>query len=118
MAEGTLERIEFSKWAAPILAIRKPNGKIRICGDFKVIINSQMMVDQHPIPQIDELLRRLNNGENFSKLDLSDAYLQIELDEPSKNLVVINTPLGFANIHGSHSVLPMHRRYSKGLLNK
>lgn len=52
------------------------------------------MVDQHPIPNIDELFTRLNGGEKFSKLDFKDAFLQIELDEESKQLVVINTPLG------------------------
>ena len=65
-----------------------------MCGDFKVTINPQIVVDQHPIPAIEELLTRLNNGEKFTKLDLSDAYLQLELDEASKELVVINTPLG------------------------
>ncbi|CAF2790880.1 unnamed protein product [Rotaria sp. Silwood2] len=89
-----LERIDTSPWAAPIVPIKKPNGKIRICGDFKVTINPQILVDQYPIPSIDELLSRLNNGEKFTKLDLSDAYLQVELDEQSKNLVVIITPLG------------------------
>jgi transposase InsO family protein/predicted aspartyl protease len=91
---GILQKIETSAWAAPIVPVKKPNGKTRICGDFKVTINPQMWVDQHPIPSVDELLTRLNNGQKFTKLDLSDAYLQIELDEDSKKLVVINTPLG------------------------
>jgi hypothetical protein len=91
---GILQRVNTSPWAAPIVPVKKPNGKIRICGDFKVTINSQILIDQHPIPSIDELLARLNNREQFTKLDLSDAYLQVDLDEPSKNLVVINTPLG------------------------
>lgn len=92
--KGILERIDSSDWAAPIVPIRKATGKIRICGDFKVTINSQIVIDQHPIPSVDELLARLNNGEKFTKIDLSDAYLQLELDEGSKQLVVINTPLG------------------------
>ncbi|CAF4799109.1 unnamed protein product [Rotaria sp. Silwood1] len=91
---GIIERIDTSSWAAPIVPVKKPNGKIRICGDFKVTINPQILIDQHPIPSIEELLARLNNGQKFTKLDLSDAYLQVELDEPSKNLVIINTPLG------------------------
>ena len=94
VARGILERVDSSEWAAPIVPIRKATGRVRICGDFKVTVNAQMVVDQHPIPSIDELLTRLNNGEKFSKLDLTDAYLQIELDESSKQLMVINTPLG------------------------
>ncbi|CAF1510509.1 unnamed protein product [Adineta ricciae] len=91
---GIIQRVDTSAWAAPIVPVKEPNGKIRICGDFKVTVNSQIWIDQHPIPSIDELFTRLNNGIKFSKLDLSDAYLQIELDEPSKQLLVINTPLG------------------------
>ena len=91
---GILQKVDTSEWAAPIVPVKKPNGKIRICGDFKVTINPQIWVDQHPIPSVDELLTRLNNGQQFTKLDLSDAYLQIELDECSKQLMVINTPLG------------------------
>ncbi|CAF1213230.1 unnamed protein product [Didymodactylos carnosus] len=89
-----VQRIDTSTWAAPIVPVGKPTGKIRICEDFKVTISSQIWVDQHPISSIDELLTRLNNGEKFTKLDLSDAYLQVELGEESKQLVVINTPLG------------------------
>jgi transposase InsO family protein len=91
---GIIERVDASPWAAPIVPVKKPNGKIRICGDFKVTINPQIWVDEHPIPSIEELFTRLNNGIKFSKLDLSDAYLQIELDDNSKKLVVVNTPLG------------------------
>ena len=91
---GILEKLDTSEWAAPIVPVKKPNGKIRICGDFKVTINPQICIDQHPIPSVDELLTHLNNGQKFTKLDLSDAYLQIELDDESKKLVVINTPLG------------------------
>ena len=94
VAAGILERVDTSLWATPIVPVKKPNGKIRICGDFKVTINPHTLVDQHPIPSIDELFSRLRNGQQFSKLDLSDAYLQVELDDSSKNLVVINTPLG------------------------
>lgn len=66
-----------------------------VCGSFKVTINPQILVYQHPIPSIDELLARLENGEKFTKLDFSDAYLQVELDDLSKRFgrYVINTPL-------------------------
>jgi hypothetical protein len=94
VAAGILERVDTSLWAAPIVPVQKPNGKIRVCGDFKVTINPHTLVDQHPIPSIDQLFSRLSNGQQFTKLDLSDAYLQVELDDSSKDLVVINTPLG------------------------
>jgi hypothetical protein len=94
VACGIAERIDTSQWAAPIVPIFKPTGNIRICGDFKVTINFQIPIDQHRIPSVAELLTRLNNGGKFTKLELTDAYLQVELDEESKHLLVINTPLG------------------------
>ena len=94
VAAGVLERVDTSPWATPIVPIRKSNGTFRICGDFKVTINPQMLVDQHPLPSIDELFSRMHNGRRFTKLDLSDAYLQVELDDASKSLTVINTPMG------------------------
>lgn len=91
---GILEKVDSSDWAAPIVPVIKPNGKIRICGDFKLTINRQMCTDQHPIPSIDEVLTKIKDGRIFSKLDLSDAYLQIELDDESKKIAVINTSFG------------------------
>ena len=74
VAAGVLERVDTSLWATPIVPIHKANNRIRICGDFKVTLNPQMLVDQHPLPSIDELFSRMQKGRRFSKLDLSDAY--------------------------------------------
>uniref|UniRef100_A0A914E5V9 RNA-directed DNA polymerase n=1 Tax=Acrobeloides nanus TaxID=290746 RepID=A0A914E5V9_9BILA len=57
-------------------------------------LNKQLELQQHPIPTITELFQKLNGGKKFTKIDLSDAYFQIELDEDSKRLVVINTHRG------------------------
>ena len=46
------------------------------------------------MPSIEELLVTLNGDEKFSKLDLSQAYQQVELDDESQSLVAINTHLG------------------------
>ncbi|XP_057318279.1 uncharacterized protein K02A2.6-like [Microplitis mediator] len=64
VADGVLEAVESSEWATPIVLILKSDGKIRICGDYKVIVNSQLEVKKHPIPQVQDLFVKLE-GERF-----------------------------------------------------
>ena len=66
-------------------------------------------MDQYPLPRPDELFATLAKGKIFSKLDLSQAYLQLQLDEASIPYVSINThqglyaytrlPFGVASAH-------------------
>lgn len=93
-SEGTLEQITHSEWATPIVAIPKADGRYRICGDFKVTLNPVMAVDQYPLPKPQDLFAKLSGGKKFTILDLSQAYLQLMLDEQSQKLTVINTHKG------------------------
>ena len=91
---GIISPVQFSRWAAPIVPVMKQNGGVRICGDYKVTINQANLTDSYPLPRVDELLANLSGGKYFSKLDMSQAYLQLPLDEESKELVTVNTPKG------------------------
>ena len=71
---GVLENVEFSDWATPIVPVLKPDGAVRICGDYKVTINPALDVPEYPMPTAEELFTQLNGGQSFSKLDLSSAY--------------------------------------------
>ena len=90
---GIITRIDNSEWVTHVV-VQKPNGNMRICGDYKVTVSSQLHVDQQYIPRIDELFAKLRGGQNFSKLDLSDAYLQVELDDATKMVLVVNSHKG------------------------
>ena len=72
----------------------KPDGNVRICGDYKVTINQYFEVDKHPSPKTEDLFVELSGGEKFSKLDLKNAYNQIMLDDNSREFVTINTHKG------------------------
>ena len=91
---GILEKVTYSEWAAPVVAVPKKDGKFRICGDYKVTINSVLETDQYPLPKPEELFATLAGGITFTKLDLSQAYTQIPLDEESVRYVTINTHKG------------------------
>ena len=92
--EGTIEPVEFSEWATPIVPIVKEEGTIRICGDYKQTINQAAKLDNYPIPKIEDLYATLGGDMEFTKLDLSQAYQQLELDEESKKYATINTHKG------------------------
>ena len=81
-------------WAAPIVAVLKKDGRFQICGDYNVTINQVLSVEQYPLPKPDELFATLAKGKIFSKLDLSQAYLQLQLDDASIPYVTINTHQG------------------------
>ena len=91
---GILEKVQTAQWAAPIVSVPKPNGAIHLCGDYKLSVNLYLEVNQCPLPRPEELFEALNGGQKFTKLDLSEAYLQIELEEESKQYLVINTHRG------------------------
>ena len=73
-----IEKIKFSAWAAPIVPILKPNGKVCICGDFKVT---------WPVPSVYDLISELKGGQMFTKLDLVHAYQQVVLANESHDYV-------------------------------
>ena len=90
---GIIEPIQLSDWAAPIVPVLKSDKTVHICGDFKVTVNPVSRLDRYPIPKIKDLLSGLAGGRAFTKLDMSQAYQQVELEEESKKYmyVVINT---------------------------
>ena len=60
-----LEKVMHCDWAAPIVPVPKKDGAIRICGDYKVSGNQSLVVDQHPLPNPEELFTKLTGFQNF-----------------------------------------------------
>ena len=93
--EGTLEPVQFAEWAAPIIPVLKSDkSSIRICGDFRQTVNPVSKLDRYPIPKVEDLFAVLAGGKVFSKIDFTQAYQQLPLDDVSKEYVVINTHKG------------------------
>ena len=92
--EGTVETVEFSEWATPIVPIVKKDGTISICGDYKQTINQAAKLDNYPIPKNEDLYETLGGGTEFTKLDLSQAYQQLEVDEESQTYTTMNNHKG------------------------
>ena len=92
--QNILTPVQVSDWASPFVPFLKKDGRVRICGDFKVTLNSCLQVDQYPMPKIDDIFANLAGGQKFSKIDLRLAYLQLPMDEESMKLLTINTHKG------------------------
>ncbi|XP_031339574.1 uncharacterized protein K02A2.6-like [Photinus pyralis] len=91
---GVLVKVDYSEWGTPVVPILKKDGSIRLCGDYKVTLNPSLQEEPYPIPRVEELFAKLCNGKQFSKIDLSQAYSQIELDSESQMLTTISTHKG------------------------
>lgn len=91
---GVISQVNYSEWAAPIVVIKKANGSIRICAGFSTGLNNALEPHQYPLPLPEDIFSKLANNKYFSHIDLSDAFLQIEVDDESKHLLTINTHMG------------------------
>ena len=83
--EGILPKVKFSDWATPIVPVAKSNGTVRICGD------PQLQTEEYPLPRIDDIFAKLTGGQKFTKIDLRQAYHQMEVEEESQEYLTINT---------------------------
>ncbi len=92
--EHIIKPVKFSEWAAPIMPVLKPDGSVRLCGDYRVTVNRESSLEQYPIPRMEDMFAVLSGGEKYTKLDTSHAYQNILLDETSKQYVTVNTHKG------------------------
>lgn len=91
---GVLIKVDTSEWATPIVSVPKAHGEVRICGDYKVTINQRMLVDEHPLPSIEELFSQMSGGDKFTKIDLTKAYLQMEVHPDDQKYLTLSTHKG------------------------
>ena len=92
--QDVLEPVRYSRWATRVVVVNKADGKLRLCGDYKVTVNRVAKADSYPLPRFEEILAALPNGSHFSKLDMSQAYQQLVVDEAAQQLLTINTHRG------------------------
>lgn len=94
MEQGIIIPVSHSEWAAPIVVVPKSDNSVRICGDYKTTINPVLDVDKYPLPNPQDLFSTLAGGCYFTKLDLSQAYQQMIMDEDSRKYLTVNTHRG------------------------
>jgi hypothetical protein len=80
-------------YASPTLFVKKPNGSLRFCVDFRKL-NLLSRKDRYPLPLIDETLARISQAKVFTKLDIRQAFHRIRIHPDSKELTTFRTRYG------------------------
>ena len=82
-----------SPWASPVVMVKKKDGSLRFCLDFRQL-NAATIKDAHPISRINDLLDALHGTRWFSNLDLKSGYCQVPIQERDKEKTAFRTSSG------------------------
>ena len=93
LLEANIIRPSTSPFASPIVLVRKKNGALRMCCDYRRI-NNRTVRDSYALPKIEDLFMTLGRSKFFTGLDLSKAYYQVPLTERAKKVSAFTTPFG------------------------
>jgi hypothetical protein len=69
-------RPNVSPWGAPVLFVKKKDGTLRLCVDYRQL-NKVTIKNKYPLPRIDDLFDQLGGASIFSKIDLRSGYHQV-----------------------------------------
>ncbi|CAB0013442.1 unnamed protein product [Nesidiocoris tenuis] len=90
IASGLYRQVSASQWASPTHIVMK-GSKMRITGDYKSTLNPQIVVDEFPIPRVQELFHKIRGATKFSRLDITDAYMSLPCSEKFCEAMTLNT---------------------------
>ena len=73
-------RPSVSPWGAPVLFVKKKDGTMRMCIDYRQL-NKLTVKNKYPLPRIDDLFDQFRGASVFSKIDLRSVYYQLKVKE-------------------------------------
>lgn len=82
-----------TQWASPLVVVTKSNGDIRLCVDMRRA-NLAIRFESYPFPTAEDLMAKLDAAAYFSKIDIKDAYHQVELAQESRFITTFITKDG------------------------
>ncbi|GJT97331.1 putative nucleotidyltransferase, ribonuclease H [Tanacetum coccineum] len=94
-------RPSHSPWGAPVLFVKKKDGSLRMCIDYREL-NKLTVKNRYPLPRIDDLFDQLQGSRFFSKIDLRSGYHQLRVHEDDIPKMAFRTRYG----HFEFTVMP------------
>lgn len=85
--------LRYSHWIANLVPVRKNNGEIRLCVDFRNL-NKCSLKDNYPLPKMDHILQKVVGAKIMSFLDIYSGYNHIEVAEEDREKTTFITPWG------------------------
>ena len=93
MLRDEVIRPSTSPWASPVVMVKKRDGTMRFCVDFRKM-NDATIKDAHPLPRIDDTLESLHGAQYFTTLDLKSGYWQVPIRKEDKEKTAFRTNSG------------------------
>lgn len=93
LLESQVIRESSSPYASPIVLVRKKDGSLRMCVDYRPL-NGKTRKDAFPLPRIEESLDALSGARWFSTIDLASGYNQVPVLEKDRPKTAFCTPFG------------------------
>jgi hypothetical protein len=86
-------RPSVSPWGAPTLFVKKKDGTLHLCIDYKQL-NKMTIKNKYPLPRIDDLFDQLRGATIFSKIDLRSGYHQVRIKDEDIHKTTFRTRYG------------------------
>ena len=86
-------RPSVSPWGAPVLFVKKKDGTLRLCVDYRQP-NKMIVKSKYPLPRIDDLFDQLKGASVFSKIELLSGYHQLRIKDTDVHKTAFRTRYG------------------------
>ena len=90
LTEADIIEPSVSPWSSPIVPVRKKDGTIRMCIDYRRL-NNATIPEKFPVPNLGDSIFGLHGTKYFTKLDLIRGYYQIPIDKESREYTAFTT---------------------------
>lgn len=90
---GFIREEKYADWIANIVPVKKKNGQIRICIDYRDL-NKACPKDDFPLPNAELMVDNTSNHDMFSFMDGSSGYNQMKMDPDDEKHTAFRTPIG------------------------